>query len=107
MTAYPIKLDPARWKQLKVSPTIATIHKGNLGIAVICASCLNGRAYRNPGLPDRFKREWHLTLLEVEKKCRCEQCGERNARVYPWMDNDGADLGLEGPPAGSQASITD
>lgn len=98
MTHYPIKLDPARWKQLKVSPTVATVYKGHCGLAVICASCLNGRGYRNPGLPDYFKRQWHLTLLELEKRCRCEHCGQRNARVYPWMGNEGADLGLDGPP---------
>ena len=95
---YPVKLDPARWKALKVSPTVATLYKGNQGLAVICASCLSGRGYRNPGLPEHFKRHWHLTLIELEKLCRCELCGQRDARVYPWTGHDGADLGLGGPP---------
>jgi hypothetical protein len=58
-------------------------------------------AHRNPGLPDHFKRQWRLTLIEVEKPCRCEMCGSRNARVYPWWGDarEGA-LGLEGPPGG-------
>lgn len=110
MTDYPIKLDPARWKVLKISPTVATIYKGHCGLAIVCASCLSGRAYRNPGLPDHFKRQWHLTLLELEKKCRCEHCGQRNARVYSWNGNEGADLGLEGPPSlnrTKRSSITD
>ncbi|MGZ3344382.1 MAG: hypothetical protein ACXU82_07075 [Caulobacteraceae bacterium] len=98
MTLYPIALDPRRWKALRVSPTIANLHKGHAGVAVICADCLHGVGHRNPGLPDRFKRQWHLTLLELEKKCRCEMCGSRNARVYPWWGNDGGELGLEGPP---------
>jgi hypothetical protein len=96
--SYPIPLDPRRWKVLKVSPTVATLHKGHQGMAIICASCLHGIAHRPPGLPDRFRRQWHLTLLELEKKYRCEMCGERNARIYPWAGDEGADLGLEGPP---------
>ena len=42
-------------------------------------------------------------LLELEKKCRCEMCGSRNARVYPWWGDatEGA-LGLEGPPRGGR-----
>ena len=95
--SYPIALDPRRWKVLKVSPTVATLHKSHVGMAVICAGCLHGVAYRNPGLPDRFRRQWHLTLLELEKKHRCEMCGERNARIYPWTGAEDADLGLEGP----------
>ena len=99
MTAqYPIKLDMRRWTYLKVSPTVANLYKSHAGIAVICADCLHGVGHRNPGLPDRFKRQWHLTLLELEKKCRCEMCGSRNARIYPWWGNDGGELGLEGPP---------
>jgi hypothetical protein len=101
MSLYPIKLDPRRWKYLKVSPTIANLYRGHLGVAVICADCLHGVAHRNPGLPDHFKRQWHLTLIEVEKRCRCEMCGSRNARVYPWWgDNGEGALGLEGPPGG-------
>jgi hypothetical protein len=100
---YPIALDPRRWKALKVSPTVATLYKGHQGMAVICASCLHGIAHRNPGLPDRFRRQWHLTLLELERKHRCEMCGERNARIYPWTGDDGADLGLQGPPAAIRA----
>ena len=97
-TPYPMQLDMRRWPLLKVSPTVANLYKGHAGIAVICADCLHGVGHRNPGLPDRFKRQWHLTLLELEKKHRCEMCGSRNARVYPWWGNDGGELGLEGPP---------
>ena len=99
MTQYPVKLDMRRWPLLKVSPTVANLYKGHIGIAVICADCLHGVGHRNPGLPDRFKRQWHLTLLELEKKHRCEMCDSRNARVCPWWGNgDGGELGLEGPP---------
>jgi hypothetical protein len=77
-------IDPSRWKVLKVSPTVATLYRSHVGVAVICADCLHGVGYRNPGLPDRFKREWRLTLLELERRYRCEMCGARNARVYPW-----------------------
>jgi hypothetical protein len=99
MTSYPVKLDPKRWTVLKVSPTVANLHKSCAGMAVICADCLHGVGHRNPGLPDRFRHQWHLTLLELEKKCRCEMCGSRNARIYPWWGNDpGGELGLEGPP---------
>ena len=100
---YPMALDPRRWPVLKVSPTVANLYRGHAGIAVICADCLHGVGHRNPGLPDRFKRQWHLTLLELEKKCRCEMCGSRNARVYPWWGNEGGELGLEGPPGESDA----
>jgi hypothetical protein len=98
MTDYPVKLDPDRWKVLKVSPTIANLYRGHAGVALICADCLHGVGHRNPGLPDRFRHQWHLTLLELEKKCRCGMCGSRNARVYPWWGDDGGELGLEGPP---------
>jgi hypothetical protein len=99
---YPMALDPRRWKVLRVSPTIANLYKGHAGVAVICADCLHGVGHRNPGLPDIFKRQWRLTLLELEKKCRCEMCGSRNARVYPWWGNTGGPLGLEGPPGGGR-----
>ena len=103
MSPYPMKLDPRRWKYLKVSPTIANLYRGNLGVAVICADCLHGVAHRNPGLPDHFKRHWRLTLLELEKKYRCELCGSRNARVYPWWGDAAPGLlGLEGPPGGGR-----
>jgi hypothetical protein len=102
MPLYPIALDPRRWKVLRVSPTIANLYKSSAGVAVICADCLHGKGHRNPGLPDYFRRQWHLTLLEIEKKCRCEMCGSRNARVYPWWGNDGGELGLEGPPNGGR-----
>lgn len=94
---YPVALDPLRWKVLKVSPTIATVYADHLGLAVICADCLHGVGYRNPGLKDRFRRQWHLTLIEIEKRCRCGMCGSRNARVYPWAPSAEGLLGLEGP----------
>jgi hypothetical protein len=90
----PVALSTAAPKQphekfLKVSPTIADLYKSHAGIAVICADCLHGVGHRNPGLPDRYRRQWRLTLLELEKKCRCEMCGSRNARVYPWWGEAG------------------
>ena len=94
---YPIALDPRHWKALRVSPTIANLHKSHAGVAVICADCLHGEGHRNPSLRDRFKRQWGLTLLELEKTCRCESCGSKNARVYPWWGADGVAPGLEGP----------
>jgi hypothetical protein len=105
MTAYPVKLDPARWKYIKASPTLANVHQGSLGLIIVCADCLNARGFRNPGLPDRFGHHWHLTLLEIEKLCRCQLCGSRNARVGPWWGEDGGGpLGLEGPPRGLPSS---
>jgi hypothetical protein len=83
-------------KYLKVSPTIADLYRRHAGLAVICADCLHGVGHRNPGLPDRYRRQWGLTLLELEKRCRCEMCGSRNARVYPWWGEDGGLTGLEG-----------
>jgi hypothetical protein len=56
---------------------------------------LGGRA---PHRPDRFKRQWRLTLIELEQRCRCEACGSRNARVYPWAGDFDGPLGLDGPP---------
>jgi hypothetical protein len=99
---YPMRLDPRRWRYLKISPTIASLYKSHLGVAVICADCCRGVGHRNPGLPDRFKRQWHLTLMEVEQRCRCEACGSRNARVYPWAGGFDGPLGLEGPPQGGR-----
>lgn len=90
-----------RSRLLKVSPTIANLYKGNLGVAVICADCQHGVAHRNPGLPDHFRREWRLTLIEIEQRRRCGRCGSRNARVYPWWgDAEEGALGLEGQPVG-------
>jgi hypothetical protein len=98
VTQYPVKLDPLRWKVLKVSPTIATIYADNLALAMICADCLHGVGYLNPCLKDRFRRQWHLTLIEIERKCRCDACGSHNARLYPWAPSAEGLLGLEGPP---------
>jgi hypothetical protein len=81
-------------KLLSVSPTIADLYKSHAGIAVICADCLHGVGHRNPGLPDRYRRQWRLTLLELEKKCRCEMCGSRNARVYPWWGEAGLSMAV-------------
>ena len=94
---YPIALDPRHWRALKVSPTVATLYKGHQGMAVICASCQHGAAHRPSGLRDRFRRQWGLTLLELERNYRCEACGERNARISPWAGDDGA----EAEPAAS------
>jgi hypothetical protein len=80
---YPIALDPRHWKALRVSPTIATLYKGHQGMAVICASCQQAVAHRPSGLKDRFRRQFGLTLLELERTHRCETCGERNARIFP------------------------
>lgn len=99
---YPMTLDPRRYRYLKVSPTIANLYKSHMGVAVICADCCRGVGHRNPGLPDRFKRQWHLTLIEIEQKCRCGMCGSRNARVYPWAGDFDGPLGLEGPPEGGR-----
>ncbi len=94
-----IVLDPRRWKALRVSPTIANLHKGHAGVAVICADCLHGEGHANPRLRERFGRQWGLTLLEIEKKYRCEECGSRNARLSPWWGDGVAELGLQGPVA--------
>ena len=82
-------------KYLKVSPTIADLYRSHAGLAVICADCLHGVGHRNPGLPDRYRRQWGLTLLELEKRCRCEMCGSRNARVYPWWGETGGVMRVE------------
>lgn len=68
----------------QLSPTVANIYRGNLGLMVVCASCLNGRGFRNPGLPTRFRHQWHLTLLDLEGRLSCNICGAHNARVGPW-----------------------
>jgi hypothetical protein len=95
--AAPARDDPRRWKYLKVSPTIADLYRSHAGVAVVCADCLHGVGHRNPGLPDHFKRQWRLTLLEIEKKCRCAMCGSRNARVYPWWGGTPGAVELQGP----------
>jgi hypothetical protein len=87
--------DARRLRYLKVSPTVADLYRSHAGIAVICADCLHGVGHRNPGLPDRYRRQWGLTLLELEKRCRCEMCGSRNARVYPWWGEAGAAPGVD------------
>jgi hypothetical protein len=85
-----------RMKYLRVSPTVADLYRSHAGLAVICADCLHGVGHRNPGLPDRYRRQWGLTLLELEKRCRCGMCGSRNARVYPWWgEGGGAERGLQ------------
>jgi len=84
-----------REKYLKVCPTIADLYRNHFGVAVICADCLHGVGHRNPGLPDRYRRQWGLTLLELERKYRCEMCGARNARVYPWWGDSGGVTGIQ------------
>lgn len=99
MTAYPVKLNPVRWKWLKISPTVANVYQGSLGVVVYCATCEQGRVFGNVGLPNYFKNHWHLTLLELEPLCKCCLCGARNARVYSyWGEGKPGPLGLEGPP---------
>ena len=99
MTAYPVKLDPARWKYLKCSPTIANLYQNVVGLVIVCADCLIARGFRNPVLITYFRHHWHLTLIELEKRCRCNICGSRNARLGPWWtEADPGPLGLEGPP---------
>ena len=91
-----VRVNRDRSRLLGVSPTVAAVYKGNFGVAVICADCLHGVGHRNPGLPDYFRREWGLTLMEIEKRRRCGRCGSRNARVYPlWADAEEGAQGLE------------
>jgi hypothetical protein len=66
-------------------PTVAQIYRHNMGLVVICTHCRHAAVHRNPALPDHFKRQWRMTLLDMETRCRCEGCGTRRARVYPWV----------------------
>ncbi len=96
----PRMTDERRQKLLRVSPTVEGVWRQHLGLAVICTDCLHGALHRNPALPDQFKRQWRLTLLEIERRSRCALCGSRQARVYPWSSGEGTGLDLSTPPKG-------
>lgn len=67
-----------------ISPTIQVLYDRHWGMSITCADCGHIIAYRTVGLLDQFKRYKHLTILELEKKCRCSWCASKNVRVYPW-----------------------
>ncbi len=98
--ASPAMTDERRRKLLRVSPTVEAVWRQHLGLAVICTDCLHGVLHRNPALPDQFKRQWRLTLLEIERRSRCGLCNSRRARVYPWSSGEGTGLDLSTPPKG-------
>ncbi len=87
-------------KLMGVSPTVAGVYQAHLGLAVICVDCLRGVGHKNAALPDQFKRQWRLTLLEIERRSRCALCNSRNARVYPWWGGGEGGLTLSTPPKG-------
>ena len=51
---------------------------------------------------DGTERRQRLTLLELEKKCRCEACGSKNARVYPWWGEGSGEMGVEAAAGAGQ-----
>lgn len=65
------------------SPTIHGLHERGWGLVITCAECLNTRRYLPATLPAAFNGRMNLTLIELERRCRCV-CGASNARAYPY-----------------------
>ncbi len=74
----------SEWRKNVISPRLGEMSKRHWGLGIVCADCGHLVVYRSIGIQTQFKRWLNLSLIQFEEKCRCEPCGSKNVRCYPW-----------------------